>query len=264
MHIFKVYNPALESELILKETIEVANAGSLSANAKENIANKKIREAYTNYFNCEKYWEELKVSMTLNIEGSIEKLETPNQDGDLEVFKTKNNTDEAFIDFLYRFQSPFSNTYAEYISDFNTCVKRIPFDSKLKKMVTCVQSSKFPTGYRAFSKGGAEKVKEIANQYIDINDGTIKKLGDQELNSISDKINTFNQAMLRSLYIAYRDISKEEFDNFSSKSDLGKTIDAHDMVFVGIVGIRDPLRNGVPEAVIKCHKASVTVYIHYI
>ena len=259
MHIFKVYNPSKTEEITLKETMEVQNAGSLSADKSENIANKKIREPSSNYFSNEKFWEELKVAMTLNIEGSIQFLDKPNLDGDMEVFKTKNNTDEAFIDFLYRFQSPFSETYKNYIEDKDTCIKRIPFDSKLKKMVTCVQSSKFPTGYRAFSKGGAEKVKEIANQYIDLNDGSVKKLGDQELNSISDKINHFNQAMLRSLYISYRDITKEEFEEFSTQSDLGKTIDSHDMIFVAIVGIRDPLRNGVPEAVLKCHKANVTV-----
>jgi len=36
-------------------------------------------------------------------------------------------------------------------------------------------------------------------------------------------------------------------------------IDTYDMVFVGVFGIRDSLREGVIEAVKKCHDASVNV-----
>lgn len=264
MNIFKVYNPSLNEEMKLEETMAVANAGSLSRKKDDNIANKKIREPRTNYFKCDKFWEELKAAITLNIEGSVEKFDKPNSDGDTECFRTKNNTDEAFIDFLFRFQCPVSETYKEYLTDMDNCVKRVPFDSKLKRMMTCVKSNKFPTGYRVFSKGGAEKIKDIANQYLDINDGTLKEMGDQELNSISDRINAFNQAMLRSLYIAYRDINEQEFINYTANDEHGRALDQHDMVFVAIVGIRDPLRNGVPEAVIKCHKARVSVYIIFI
>jgi Ca2+-transporting ATPase len=31
------------------------------------------------------------------------------------------------------------------------------------------------------------------------------------------------------------------------------------LVVIGIAGIKDPLRDGIKEAVIKCHKAGVTV-----
>ena len=34
---------------------------------------------------------------------------------------------------------------------------------------------------------------------------------------------------------------------------------AWDLTLIGIVGIEDPLRDGVPEAVMKCQKAGVTV-----
>ena len=259
MNVFKVYSPG--KELTLKETMDVTNAGSLSANKNKNMANIKIREPHTNYFENEKYWEQLKTSIALNIEGSIKFLDSPNQEGDMEELETKNKTDKAFIDFLYRFQSPISKEREAFIENEAECVRRLPFDSKRKRMMTCIKSSKFPTGYRVFSKGGAEKVKDMANQYIDLTDGSIKTLGDQEKTDISDKINSFNKLMLRSLYIAYRDITQQEFDDFGKSDENDNAIDQHDMIFVCIFGIRDSLRNGVPEAVLKCHKARVTVVV---
>ncbi len=255
MNIFKVYSPG--NEILIKETMDVENAGALDNEKGKNVANVKIREPHTNYFTNEEFWNNLKVAVALNIEGSIKFLDKPNAEGDTEEFETKNKTDKAFIDFLYRFQSPISKEKEKYIEN-ESCVCMLPFDSKNKRMMTAVKSKEFPTGYRVFSKGGGEKVKEIANKYLDINDGQIKTLGDQELNDISDKINSFNKEMLRSLYVAYRDISEDECNKFSEVDSNGEVIDQHDMIFVCVVGIRDSLRNGVKEAVEKCRRARVT------
>ena len=65
--------------------------------------------------------------------------------------------------------------------------------------------------------------------------------------------------MLRSLYVCYKDISAEEFKNPEQLNEDGKGIDQCDLVFVAVVGIRDSLRNGVKEAVLRCHTASVNV-----
>ena len=64
----------------------------------------KIREESKNYFKNEKFWEQLKISIALNIDGQINQLEIPDQNGDTETCETKNKTDRAFIDFLYRFR----------------------------------------------------------------------------------------------------------------------------------------------------------------
>ena len=42
-------------------------------------------------------------------------------------------------------------------------------------------------------------------------------------------------------------------------NDEGKLIDQYGMVFLGVFGIRDSLRDGVKEAVRKCHEAQVNV-----
>lgn len=64
----------------------------------------KIREGFENYFKNEQFWEQLKISIAFNIDGQINQLEVPDVNGDTETCETKNKTDKAFIDFLYRFK----------------------------------------------------------------------------------------------------------------------------------------------------------------
>lgn len=76
---------------------------------------------------------------------------------------------------------------------------------------------------------------------------------------IKESIKEFNKNKLRSLYIAYKDITKSEFENCEKPDSNGKLIDQYDLVFLAVFGIKDSLRDGVKEAVIKCREASVNV-----
>ena len=64
---------------------------------------------------------------------SLEKLERADINGDTEKCKTKNKTDKAFIDFLYRFKSPISKGKEKYLKN-QELYKQFPFDSKRKRM----------------------------------------------------------------------------------------------------------------------------------
>ena len=56
-------------------------------------------------------------------------------------------------------------------------------------MSTFVSSEIFPTGYRLFSKGAAEKVRTVCKNYLDPLTGEIKPMGNKERQFINDKIN---------------------------------------------------------------------------
>ena len=144
MNVFKVLTA--KNEIMLKETIDDANAGNLD-NKNKGKEEKKMREEHTKYFQSEEYWDLLKLSIALNIDGTIKYLDTPNINGDTEICETKNKTDNAFIDFLYRFKSPISVEKKTYLNEKDS-YHQIPFDSKRKRMTTFVKNSKFPTGYR--------------------------------------------------------------------------------------------------------------------
>ena len=151
-----------------------------------------MREDYSTYFQNQQYWDTLKTAIALNIDGTIKLLDKPNLEGDLEECETKNKTDKAFIDFVYRFKCLISRERETYIKD-KSCIKQLPFDSKRKRMTTFIKSDKFPKGYRLFTKGGAENVKNICKYYLDPETGKQCPLGDQQLIFIKDKIEQFNK-----------------------------------------------------------------------
>ena len=257
MNVFKYLT--VKKEIILEESIELENGIDINTKLNKDFSEKKIREDHQKYFNNENYWDQLRIAISLNVDGNIKELEAPDQNGDIEHFETKNKTDKAFTDFLYRFKCSINNERVKYISN-KKFYKQIPFDSKRKCMTTFVKHDIFPTGYRLYTKGGGEKVKNICKSYIDPETGDIKPITDTERNFISDYIQQFNKQMLRSLYICYKDITAEEYekcDSFNNSEDV--TIDQKDCVFIGVVGIRDSLRNGVKDAVVKCHSAGVNI-----
>lgn len=67
---------------------------------------------------------------------------------------------------------------------------------------------------------------------------------------ILQNIEQFARGSLRTLILAY----KEENNLPDNREDV-----EHDLIFVCMVGIMDPLRDGVPDAIDKCTHAGITV-----
>ena len=217
-----------------------------------------IREDHNTLFKNDSFWDVLKVAISLNVDCSIKRLDKPNINGDMEICETKNKTDKAFIDFVYRFRSPISVEKEKYLSNEDS-FKQFPFDSKRKRMTTFIKSKDFPTGYRLFSKGGGENARVFCNYFLDPDSCAKKALDDSVSMKIKQSIEEFNKDKLRSLYIAYKDITKEEYENCEKPQKNNKLIDEYDLIFLSVFGIKDSLRDGVKEAVRKCHEASVNV-----
>ena len=256
MSVFKILTG--DNEIELEQNLE-KEVGLINGQAKgENEVEEQIREDHSKYFKNEDYWNLLKVAISLNVDCTITKYQSPDINGDTEKCETKNKTDKAFIDFLYRFKSPISIQREKYLED-PTKYKQFPFDSKRKRMTTFINNESFPTNYRLFSKGGGENASKFCTKYMDPITGEINPLDSNKKKFIEESIENFNKDRLRSLYIAYRDLSKDEYTNSERVNDEGKLIDQHDLVFLGVFGIRDSLRDGVKEAVFKCHEAGVNV-----
>jgi magnesium-transporting ATPase (P-type) len=127
---------------------------------------KKLRQNYSKLVENNEYWEVLYTSIALNIDCIINKLEKPDINEDLEICESKNKTDKGFIEFLYQYKSPISVKRDLYLSSPEN-YKIFPFDSTKKRMTTFVKNKIFPTGYRLFTKGGAENVTLYCSKYID-------------------------------------------------------------------------------------------------
>ena len=255
MSVFQVLTGIWKKEL--KQNLEMEEVGKLDNKKRNDEEIKQIREDYNILFENEDYWQILKVAIALNVDSSIKKLEKENINGDMEICETKNKTDKAFIDFLYRFKSPISKEKENYLRDEKS-YKQFPFDSKRKRMTTFIKNNNFPTGFRLFSKGGGENALVFCKFYLDPNTGEKKLLDDIVSMQIKQNIEEFNKDKLRSLYIAYKDITEQEYEN-CEKEKNNKLIDQFDLIFLAVFGIKDSLRDGVKEAVKKCHEASVNV-----
>ena len=256
MSVFQVLTGSWNKEL--KQNLEVDEVGKLDAKRNDPNEVKLIREDHNTIFPNDSYWDILKVAIALNVDCSIKKLDKENINGDMEICETKNKTDKAFIDFLYRFRSPISIEKDKYLNNEDS-FKQFPFDSKRKRMTTFVKSKDFPTGYRLFSKGGGENARIFCHYYLDPDTNNKKSLDDSVSMKIKQSIEEFNKDKLRSLYIAYKDITQEEYENCEKLQKNNKLIDEYDLIFLAVFGIKDSLRDGVKEAVRKCHEASVNV-----
>ena len=226
--------------------------------AKKINTEKRPREEHNNLFPNDNYWDILSSAISLNVDCTITKLSQPNINGDMENFDTKNKTDKGFIEFLYQFKTPVSVKKELYLSNPEN-YKISPFDSKKKRMSTYIKNDQFPTGYRLFTKGGAENAMIYCNRYLNPNTGEIKDINEDIKTFVNGQINEMNKKMIRTLYLCYKDITKEDYDKCEEFDDNGLLIDQKDLIFIGIFGLKDSLRLGVKESVQQCHSAGVRV-----
>eukprot|EP00002_Diphylleia_rotans_P010140 TRINITY_DN2053_c0_g1_i10.p1 TRINITY_DN2053_c0_g1~~TRINITY_DN2053_c0_g1_i10.p1 ORF type:complete len:1125 (-),score=238.02 TRINITY_DN2053_c0_g1_i10:207-3581(-) len=103
---------------------------------------------------------------------------------------------------------------------------------------------------RLYTKGASEIVLELCNSYV-MESGQVSDLSPDIKHSAQATIQEMAQQALRTICIAYRDIS----DPNISTSDAPE----HDLTLIAIVGIQDPLRPEVPDAVEACKRAGIFV-----
>ena len=245
-------------EINIKRNFDSIDVGSINSTPIDKNFGKKIRSNYNLIIDNDNYWEILQMSISVNVECEITPLLKPDINGDMETCSTRNKTDKAFTEFLYQFKSPVS-FYRNKLLTNNFNFKKLPFDSSKKRMSILVKNSSFPTGYRLFTKGAAENAMMYSDKYIDKENGQIYEINNEIKKFITHKIDKLNKKMIRSLYLCYKDITKEEFENGFEIGERGLLIDQLELVFIGIFGLKDSLRQEVKESVEKCHDASVNV-----
>ena len=245
-------------EINIKRNFDSIDVGTINSTPIDKNFGKKIRSNYNLIIDNDNYWEILQMSISVNVECEITPLIKPDINGDMETCSTRNKTDKAFTEFLYQFKSPVS-FYRNKLLANNFNFKKLPFDSSKKRMSILVKNSSFPTGYRLFTKGAAENAMMYSDKYIDKENGQIYEINNEMKKFITHKIDKLNKKMIRSLYLCYKDITKEEFENGFEIGERGLLIDQLELVFIGIFGLKDSLRQEVKESVEKCHDASVNV-----
>lgn len=124
-------------------------------------------------------------------------------------------------------------------------VKEYPFDSERKLMTTV---HKIQDHYVVYTKGGVDELLQRCNSYI-VN-GEIKQDLENYKNVIATQNNEMAQNALRVLAMGYK-----ELDHEPSEEEM-KTIEQN-LTYVGMVGMIDPPREEVKDAVAKCKRAGI-------
>lgn len=122
-------------------------------------------------------------------------------------------------------------------------IDEIPFSSERKRMTTIHQN---PDGRVAYSKGAPEIVLDTCSHIL--NDGQVTSLTKQEKTRILDNARIMAENALRVLGMAYNPLQETVTD----KNEYEKS-----MVFAGLVGMIDPPRPEVKEAIKLCEKAGI-------
>jgi len=183
---------------------------------------------------CKEMLENFCVNSTADIskkEASHEFLGNPTECS-LLVCADKNNIN--YLDCRKEFSEP--------IADFN-------FTSARKMMSTAYEKG---NGYRIYTKGSPEKVLYICNRIL--YNGEIIPMTQEHKDIIEERIKKLQDNARRVLAFAFNDFTDEPQweDIYNVEKDL---------IFTGFIGIEDPLRTDVKEAIDQCRQAGITVKI---
>ena len=139
----------------------------------------------------------------------------------------------------------------------NRLIKQFAFSSERKMMSTIVE---LPDGrVRVYTTGGSDMVLSRSASMVRLSASgaelEVLALSDARVSDIITRIITpMAQQSLRTIAVAYRD--------FPNRSLLPPSIEEHpeqELTIYGILGIKDPLRRGVAEAVALANRAGVRV-----
>lgn len=145
-----------------------------------------------------------------------------------------NSIDRAVLDML-------SPEDAQKIQNKAIMKKRVPFSSENKfSAVTLNNGANDFTVY----KGAPEKLIERCKFYLD-NDGIVTELTEEKRKALKSYIKGLTEKAMRCIALT-----------ISDKTDDGLP---DEMNLLGIIGVVDPVRNEVPEAVKIAHKAGIQV-----
>lgn len=145
-----------------------------------------------------------------------------------------NSIDRAVLDML-------SPEDAQKIQNKAIMKKRVPFSSENKfSAVTLNNGANDFTVY----KGAPEKLIEKCKFYLD-NDGIVTELTEEKRKALKSHIKGLTEKAMRCIALT-----------ISDKTDDGLP---DEMNLLGVIGVVDPVRNKVPEAVKIAHKAGIQV-----
>jgi sodium/potassium-transporting ATPase subunit alpha len=127
----------------------------------------------------------------------------------------------------------------------------VPFDSD-RKMMTTVHDGE--QGTRAFAKGAMERILPLCSRIM--MNGERLPLDEDRRNDVVHADHALMDMGFRVLAFAFRELP--DCAAFDRESALSADVE-RDMTFLGLMGLQDPPRPEVPDAIRKCHDAGIRI-----
>jgi Ca2+-transporting ATPase len=162
-----------------------------------------------------------------------------NEDGKFAF--TGDPTETALLDFgvLY-------NLYKDELEKSFPRVAEIPFDSERKRMTTVNRMGERET--RVNVKGGLDEVLSVCDRIII--KGEVRPLQNDDLEKIREANESMANSALRVLAMAYNDCHEAPQQVTIGQIENG-------LIFIGLLGMIDPARPEVIDAVARCNTAGI-------
>ncbi|XP_053154078.1 plasma membrane calcium-transporting ATPase 3 isoform X1 [Hemicordylus capensis] len=177
------------------------------------------------------------------------KILPPEQEGGLPR-QVGNKTECALLGFVVNLQRDYQPVREQIPEE--KLYKVYTFNSVRKSMstVTCMPDG----GYRLFSKGASEIVLKKCTNILNSN-GELRSFRPRDRDEMVKKvIEPMACDGLRTICIAYRDFPAGKEPEWDNENDI-----VIDLTCIAVVGIEDPVRPEVPDAILKCQRAGITV-----
>eukprot|EP00760_Papus_ankaliazontas_P014439 PhM_4_TR16080/c6_g2_i1/m.38362/K01537/E3.6.3.8; Ca2+-transporting ATPase len=126
--------------------------------------------------------------------------------------------------------------------------RQYPFSSKKKRMSTIIRNEQ-SRALTLYCKGASELILADCNQYLSP-EGKVVDLDDMHRQSILDSIAGMANQGNRTIGVAVKKLLETDYPEDEPMES---------MVFLGVLGIQDPIREAVPHAVQSCRSAGLII-----
>ena len=130
-------------------------------------------------------------------------------------------------------------------------VMMYPFSSEKKRMSVLIKAD--DGNYRLYVKGASEIVLGYCDKFMGPT-GQVSPLDATKTEEINNRILSYASSALRTISLAYREFTPAEYESLNWEEPPEDSL-----TLVALLGIQDPLRPEVPDAVRACQTAGIKV-----
>ncbi|XP_030921154.1 plasma membrane calcium-transporting ATPase 4 isoform X3 [Geospiza fortis] len=183
-----------------------------------------------------------------NEEKEKKKVKVPKKEKS--VLQVGNKTECALLGFVLDLKQDYQAVRNEVPEE--KLYKVYTFNSVRKSMSTVLRNS--GGGFRMYSKGASEIILRKCTKILDKNgEPRVFKVKDRD-EMVKKVIEPMACHGLRTICLAFRDFPADAEPDWDSENEI-----LSDLTCIAVVGIEDPVRPEVPDAILKCQRAGITV-----